>query len=190
MNRRALNGYDSRFARRLTKWFALLFSIVFIVSIHVPLYAITVEEQAGKREREKYRSYRDELSRKVPERRDARQGRQEKDPRLACLLSLMVPGGGHIYLRRDLKGMSFCLLTAGFYSASAYYLYVAWKGDSSGTERKSKFVISGVLFIVGAIFHVVGIVEAYNDAIEINETKFYYGKKRSRSPYVARIQFQ
>ncbi len=136
-------------------------------------YSITVEEQAGKRASKKV--YVDELSKKVPERRDTKRSGLERDPRLACLLSLIIPGGGHIYLRSDLKGVGFCLFSATFYGLSGYYIYSAIKGDYAGTEKKSRMVISGLLFVVAAIVHVVGIVEAYNDAIEINEKRVFYG---------------
>ena len=191
MKKIIVQSYNSPPAHRCLKIVTVFVMIFFIASYLVPpAYSITVEEEAGKREKRKVRPYSDEFTRKAPERRDARRGRQEKDPRLACLLSLVVPGGGHIYLREDLKGIIFCLATAGFYSAAAYYTYLAWSGDSSGTEEKSKYIISGVLFFVGVILHVVGIVEAYNDAIEINETRYYYGKKKSKSPYVASLQYR
>lgn len=191
MKKIIVQSYNSPSAHRCLKIFAV-FVLIFFVSGYLvpPAYSITVEEEAGKRGKQKVRPYSDEFTRKAPERRDMRRGRQEKDPRLACLLSLVVPGGGHVYLKEDLKGIFFCLATAGFYSAAAYYTYLAWSGDSSGTEEKSKYIISGVLFFVGVIFHVVGIVEAYNDAIEINETKYYYGNKKSKSPYVASLQYR
>jgi hypothetical protein len=191
MKKIIVQSYNSPSAHRCLKIFTVLVLIFFVSGYLVPpAYSITVEEEAGKREKKKLRPYSDEFTRKAPERRDGRRTRQEKDPRLACLLSLVIPGGGHIYLREDLKGIGFCLLTVGFYSAAAYYAYIAWSGDSSGTEEKSKYIISGVLFFVGIIFHVVGIVEAYNDAIEINETKYYYGKKKSKSPYVASLIYE
>ena len=54
--------------------------------------SLTVEEQAGKREKKRQSTYSDEFSKKAPARRDARRLQQERDPRLACLLSLMIPG--------------------------------------------------------------------------------------------------
>ena len=81
------------------------------------LYAVTVEEAAGKRERTSPQYY-DELGTKAQERRDSKAVPQEKDPRLACMLSLIVPGGEYIYLKEDLKGISFCMLTVVGYSAS------------------------------------------------------------------------
>lgn len=152
------------------------------------VYALTVEEAAGKKEKGQA-TYYDELSNKAQERRDE-EAYKEKDPRLACMLSLIVPGGGQIYLREDLKGITFCLLTGASYSVAGYYMYLALFGDNSGTERKSKLIISGLLFVVGAIIHIVGVVEAYNDANQINEKRFYYGENNSDSPYVARIIYE
>jgi hypothetical protein len=171
--------------------FVLFLAMLFVLHFHlVPaIHSITVEEQAGKKA-EQAPSYTDEFAQKVPERRDARRRHQERDPRLACLLSLMLPGGGQIYLREDLKGAGFCLLTGAAYGASGYYLYQAFRGDYEGTEKKSKMVISGLFFVVGAIIHVVGIVEAYNDAVEINDRNFYYGSLRSPSPYIAELVYE
>jgi hypothetical protein len=154
-------------------------------------FGVTVEEAAGKKEKAAPPPYYEEFSGKAAERRDDARAYQEKDPRLACLLSLILPGSGHIYLKEDLKGVTFCLLTGIGYASSAYYLYLAlYSDDLSQTEQKSKLIISGLLFVVAAIIHVVGIVEAYNDAIEINEKKFYYGGNRSESPYVAGIDYR
>ncbi len=151
--------------------------------IGYPLMAQTIESDAGK----KYKDvpFQDEFSKKAQERREESPTMQ-KDPRLACLLSLIVPGGGHVYLRNDLKAAGFCLLTATAYSVSAYYLYVALIKTDSSTQRKSRLILSGLLFVVGALIHVVGIVEAYNDAIEINEKQFYFGALKSSSPYIAK----
>ena len=69
-------------------------------------------------------------------------------------------------------------------------LYVARDSDSTGGERRSKLVISGLILVVGIIVHVVGIVEAYNDAIDINEEKYYFGKEKSESPFVASVVYE
>lgn len=177
------------FTGRFFKAAALAVIVMFGADMAVlpPVFSLTVEEAAGKKEKQAP-SYYDEFSGKAAERRDDAAARQEKDPRLACMLSLIVPGGGHIYLREDLKGISFCLFTGLGYASSGYYLYLALYGDLSQTEMKSKLIISGLLFVVSAIIHVVGIVEAYNDALEINEKRFYYGESRSESPYVAKIE--
>lgn len=167
--------------------------VVFLLAVHCIVlpgaYSLTVEEQAGRRQVQP-RTSNEEFSRRVPERRDRRQQHQSKDPRLACLMSLIIPGGGHIYLRRDLKGVGFCLLAGAAYGASGYYLYQAFRGGYEGTEKKSKMVIAGLFFVVAAIVHVVGVVEAYNDAIEINERDFYYGRNFSRNPYLADFEVE
>jgi hypothetical protein len=166
-------------------------SILIIFSMHIyilpSVYAVTVEEQAGKRTKDSVSSNDDEFVKKTPARRTSTGGVEEKDPRLACLLSLIIPGGGQIYLKKDLKGAAFFSLSVVGYSAAGYYLYKGITGDASGAEKKSKIVISGLFFLLGIIFHVVGIVEAYNDAIEINEKSYYYGGY-SKSPHIAKLE--
>jgi hypothetical protein len=186
-----IKGRESKNTGMPMRVFVMFLAVLFALHFHlVPaVYSITVEEQAGKKG-EQAPAYADEFSQKVPERRDAKSRYQERDPRLACLLSLMLPGGGQIYLREDLKGAGFCLLTGAAYGASGYYLYQAFSGDYEGTEMKSKMVISGLFFVVGAIIHVVGIVEAYNNALEINQRSFYFGSSHSPSPYIAELIYE
>lgn len=167
----------------------VIFMLVVQCSVLPGAYSLTVEEQAGRREAQTP-TYNDEFTRRVPERRQRNRPNQSKDPRLACLMSLIIPGGGHIYLRQDLKGVGFCLLAGAAYGASGYYLYQAFKGGYEGTEKKSKMVIAGLFFVVAAIVHIVGVVEAYNDAIEINERDFYYGRNFSRNPYLADFEVE
>ncbi|HPA71577.1 MAG TPA: hypothetical protein PKY31_04870 [Spirochaetota bacterium] len=171
--------------------FVLFLAIIFALGFHVvpAVQSITVEEQAGKKAGQAP-TFSDEFSQRVPERRDSKVRQEQRDPRLACLLSLMLPGGGQIYLREDLKGAGFCLLTGAAYGVSGYYLYQAFQGDYEGTEKKTKLVVSGLFFVVGAIIHVVGIVEAYNDAVEINQRNYYYGSSHSTSPYIAELVYE
>ncbi len=177
---------------RLFRILSLLILTIFSLHIYIlpSAFSVTLEEQARRRNKGRTAVADDEFNRKTPARREYTNMPQEKDPRLACLLSLILPGGGHIYLRNDLKGVAFFLLPIIGYSFAGYYLYSAKKEDSSGSEEKSKLVISGLLFLVSVIFHVVGIVEAYNDCIEINEKKFYYGSKKSKNPYIARLEIE
>jgi hypothetical protein len=180
---------------RIFRTIALLTAMIVLVDFHLApaLRAadeLTVEEAAGKRDKKTASKYIDEFGGKAPERRDSGSGLQVKDPRLACMLSLIVPGGGHVYLRQDLKGISFCLLTGVGYGASAYYLYLALFGGASGTEAQSDLIVAALLFVVAAIVHIVGVVEAYNDAVDINEKKFYYGQALSESPYVAKFEYK
>ena len=167
---------------------AIMIISVFLVNI-VPctICAQTLGNDAEK----KYKSAPspDEFDEKATERRDDNNKIQQKDPRLACLLSLIIPGGGHIYLRNDLKAAGFCILASSAYSLSGYYLFVALKRTDSSTEKKSRLILSGMVFLVGALIHMIGIVESYNDAIEINEKEFYFGGiEKSSNPYVAKNQ--
>lgn len=186
-----IKGRESKYSGMPMRVFVSCLIILFTLHFHlVPaVYSITVEEQAGKKA-DQAPAFTDEFAQKVPERRDAKTRYQERDPRLACLLSLMLPGGGQIYLREDLKGAGFCLLTGAAYGASGYYLYQTFAGDYEGSEKKSKMVISGLFFVLGAIIHVVGIVEAYNDALEINQRSFYFGSSHSPSPYIAELIYE
>lgn len=171
------------YAFMFIKYIAAILVITLTINcIGYPLMAQTIELDAGKKYKD---APYDEFSQKAQERREESPNMQ-RDPRLACLLSLIIPGGGHVYLKNDLKAAGFCLLTATAYSVSAYYLYVALIKTDSSTEKKSRLILSGLLFVVGALVHVVGIVEAYNDAIEINEKQFYFGTEKSSSPYVAK----
>jgi hypothetical protein len=187
--------YKSIFSGKLNirPFRVISFCMLITFSLHIcglpAVSALTVEEQAGKKAADTTAITEDEFVKKTQARRGSSTGIPEKDPRLACLLSLVVPGGGQIYLKKDLKGIAFFSLTVAGYSAAAFYLYKAINQDYSGSEKKSKVVISGLFFLVGIIFHTVGIVEAYNDAIEINEKSFYYGGY-SRYPYIAGLEFK
>ena len=174
------------------KYFRVVSAItlaIFTLSLYVlpSAFSITVAEQARKAKKKTAPSFYDDFSKKTPERRDFDRFQQKKDPRLACLLSLMTPGAGHIYLRQDLKGIAILGTSFIGYSCAGYYLYTSMGDDSSSGEGKSKMIISGLLFLVAFIIHVVGIVEAYNDAIEINEEEFYFGDADSKHPYIAKV---
>lgn len=93
-----------------------------------------------------------------------------KDPRLSCILSFIVPGMGEYYLRNDIKGTIFFLTTTTVYLLSFYYLYL---GFISGPSGKDKLIIGGIGSVAAMVLHIVGIVESYNDAVEINEARFY-----------------
>lgn len=97
-----------------------------------------------------------------------------KDPRLACLLSLMLPGSGEVYLRKDLKGITFCLATATTYLLSFYYLYLGFLGPAA--DQRKNMIIGSVGFIAGVIIHIVSMVESYNDAVQINEARYFFSE--------------
>lgn len=94
-----------------------------------------------------------------------------KDPRLSCILSFIIPGMGEFYLRNDVKGVIFFLTTTTAYVLSFYYLYQGLLG--SGGDPRNKLIIGGIGFVASLVLHIVGMVEAYNDAVEINEARYY-----------------
>ena len=169
---------------------------LFIMNFHlVPaLYPLTVEEEAGKKKTETRRIQKDddgisddvEVLGKTMERSQPQARGDRKDPRLACLLSLIVPGGGHIYLRKDLKGIGFCVATGAGYTVTGYYLYRSFV-QKIGPDFQSKVIVSALLFFISAIVHVVGIVEAYADAEEMNKRSSYSTLDLHRDPYTAKI---
>lgn len=182
--------------RKLKKKLSLTFILIFILNFYLLPFAtaITVEEQAGKKGIEKERTVFEDLDKgrsgpdllgRVVEERPERRQPMGKDPRLACLLSLVIPGGGHIYLRRDLKGIGFCLAAGTGYTVTGYYLYRSFVRDK-GSDFKSKVIVSGLLFFISALIHVVGIVEAYSDAEEMNKRSFY-GMNDPGDPYASRL---
>ncbi len=138
-------------------------------------------KDAVKGDDRQYRNYPDRKERPHVRGFNGKSGR--KDPRLACLLSLIVPGGGQVYLRRDVKGISFFLCAAAGYSVGGFFLYRAFTGDSS--KFKTNMAVFGVMFMVGIIFHVVAVVEAYTDAKRINQQ--YYNGDGSENPYDAEL---
>ncbi|MCS6985525.1 MAG: hypothetical protein NZM25_10435 [Leptospiraceae bacterium] len=97
-----------------------------------------------------------------------------KDPRLACLLSLILPGSGEIYLRKDLKGATFCLATAATYTVAFYYYYAAFVQPAA--LQRQGLLIGSVALLAGAIIHIVSMVESYNDAVQINEARYYFSE--------------
>lgn len=95
-----------------------------------------------------------------------------KDPRLACLLSFMIPGSGEFYLRNDVKAIMFCLGVSAGYLLSLYYFYQGLPAPI-GTGESGKLIIGSIISLVSLVVHVIGMVESYNDAVKINEARFY-----------------
>jgi hypothetical protein len=156
------------------KIFSWFFAIIFIITSSTALFAISVESLT-KPEDKTYQgqssktAQESEFAGKVIE-HQAKPKAPYKDPRLACLLSMLVPpgGGGHFYLRQDMKGVLFCLGVSVGYLASAYFIFLGFTNSST-----SSYVIGTISGLVGIIVHIVSMVEAYNDAIEINEAQYY-----------------
>jgi len=198
-----LKKYD--IYNKTMKFSTMLLAMIFLFDFHLmpAVSALTVEEEAAKNrikveKRESSVSDRDLVPEnrdrshydKVVKKRGYSSGPEKKDPRLACILSLIIPGSGHIYLRKDLKGIGFCLATATAYSATGYYLYSFFLGSLQSTDLKSKMILSGLLLMISIIIHVVAIVEAYNDAEDINKEAYYSKNDDFDDVYMARLEIE
>ncbi len=180
---------------RFSRVSAMTLAILFLMNYHFmpALYPLTIEEEGARKKNESKKIFRGddrgsedvEVSGRTAESRYSSRKGERKDPRLACLLSLIIPGGGQIYLRKDLKGIAFCLAAGAGYSVTGYYIYRSFV-QNKGPDFQSKVIVSGLLFFITAIIHVVGIVEAYSDAEEINK-KSSMGSGNLGNPYVAGI---
>jgi hypothetical protein len=97
----------------------------------------------------------------------------EVNPRLVCLLSVIMPGGGHFYLNNDIKGIGFCLAAGIGYTATGYFMVKTMLADIGSTAFKNYILLTSFLFFVTIVVHFVGIIEAYSDADELNKEKLF-----------------
>jgi TM2 domain-containing membrane protein YozV len=182
----------------------ILFLFVNNIMVSSKLYSLTVEEEAGFNKKRIYNESKIEYKRpknikkvKVNEQIYGKKifnrvyvtKNDKKDPRLACLLSVIIPGSGHIYLRRDLKGIGFCVATGSGYIATGVYAYKKFLGSGKDDSFKSKVIVTSLMFFVSTVLHVVGIVEAYADTEEINKKNEYY-KRKLITPYSGDINYE
>jgi len=114
----------------------------------------------------------------------------EINPRLVCLLSVVMPGGGHFYLNQDAKGLSFCIAAGIGYTATGYFLIKTTFSDLGSREHKNYLLMTGFLFFMTLIIHFVAIVEAYSDADELNKKNLFGGDGNSDNPYVTKVIFE
>lgn len=114
----------------------------------------------------------------------------EKNPRLVCLLSVIMPGGGHFYLNQDAKGLSFCIAAGLGYTATGYFLIKASLADTGSRKYKNYLLMTGFLFFMTLIVHFVGIVEAYSDADELNRKNLFGRDRDSDNPYITSIIYE
>ena len=112
------------------------------------------------------------------------------NPRLVCLLSVIMPGGGHFYLNQDAKGLSFCIAAGMGYTATGYFLIKATFSDMGSREHKNYLLMTGFLFFMTLIIHFVAIVEAYSDADELNKKNLFGKDKESDNPYITKVIFE
>jgi len=159
----------------------IVFTMFFQYGISTQLMAITVEEQVFDKDNSDPFKNETQISSHKKEYKDFDSLKNKKaiemynkipykDPRLACLLSFIVPGTGEFYLRKDIKGIAFCLSTAALYALSFYYLYLNFKTS----DGKSNLIIGSIGAVAAIVMHVITIVESYNDAVEINEARYYF----------------
>ncbi len=111
---------------------------------------------------------------------DEKKNVDEVNPRLVCLLSVIMPGGGHFYLNNDTKGLAFCLAAGVGYTVSGFFMIKTMLADRGSVEYKNYLLLTGFLFFITLIIHFVGIIEAYSDAEEMNKKNLFKG---SDDPY-------
>jgi len=131
------------------------------------------------------------VERKIPALKDEniKRKRADKNPRLVCLLSVLMPGGGHFYLNNDSKGMGFCLAAGVGYTATGYFMVKTLLAEVGTTEFKNYLLLSGFLFFITLIVHFVGIIEAYDDADEMSRAKMF-GRRDSDNPFSTDVVFK
>ncbi len=97
-----------------------------------------------------------------------------------------MPGGGQFYLNNDTKGLAFCLTAGLGYTATGYFLIKTMLSDSGTTEYKNYLLLTGFLFFISLIIHLVGIIEAYSDAEDMNRRNLF-GSGKTDNPFIADI---
>lgn len=186
----------------MKKIISIITALVFVSSIYfVPsVTAITLGELKPDREDSKSVKKGDDakavekkepVTEKKQEKKDNRVEEEKKEqvnPRLVCLLSVIVPGGGHFYLNNDIKGIGFCLAGGIGYTATGYFMFKTTMADIGSIAFKNYVLLTGFLFFITFIVHFVGIIEAYSDAEELNKQNIT-GIDRN-NPYITSIIYQ
>ena len=99
---------------------------------------------------------------KLPEKKVESDNKKDGDkvnPRLVCLLSVIMPGGGHFYLNKDMKGLGFCLTAGAGYTAAGFFMIKTMLTDAGSTDYINYLLLTGFLFYVSLIIHFVGIID-------------------------------
>lgn len=100
---------------------------------------------------------------------------KEINPRLVCLLSVVMPGGGHFYLGNDTKGITFCLAAGLGYTVSGFFFVRTMLADIGSVQHRNYLLLTGFFFFITLIVHFVGIIEAYSDAEDLNKKNLFNG---------------
>jgi len=165
--------------------------LIFFMSIYfVPsISAITLGEiKPDSQENESVKNYKDPLqqdkknsddkktdlnSGEKDEFANKKEGRDEVNPRLVCLLSVLMPGGGQFYLNNDVKGIGFCLAAGAGYTATGFFMVKTMLSETGSVAYKNYLLLTGFLFFITLVIHFVGIIEAYSDADEMNKVRLF-----------------
>ena len=176
--------------------------IIFIMSFYfIPsVTAITLGEIKPDKESVKKSANPDMLNKKPEEKKAEKPpekkedtGKEKKDdeevnPRLVCLLSVIMPGGGHFYLNNDAKGISFCVAAGIGYTATGFFMIKTMLSETGSVAYKNYLLLTGFLFFITLIIHFVGIIEAYSDADNLNKEKLFGNE--DNDPYVTELVFR
>jgi len=123
---------------------------------------------------------------KIPEKQEEADKKsddnEEINPRLVCLLSVIMPGGGHFYMNNDVKGIGFCLAAGIGYTVTGYFMVKTMLADTGSTAYKNYLLLTGFLFFITIVIHFVGIIEAYSDAEEMNKERLFGND--DNNPYI------
>ncbi|HOP62954.1 MAG TPA: hypothetical protein PK906_06255 [Spirochaetota bacterium] len=114
--------------------------------------------------------------------------KDEVSPRLVCLLSVVLPGGGHFYMNNDAKGMSFCLAAGAGYTLTGFFMVKTMLAERGSIAYKNYLLLTGFLFFITLIIHFVGIIEAYSDADEINKRNLF--ESGNGEPYPSKMLYE
>lgn len=171
--------------------------IIFLTSVYFlpSVSAITlgeikpdkIENESVKKTADKEPGYTKKNEEKQPEkqkepREKIEDEREQVNPRLVCLLSVIMPGGGHFYMNNDIKGIGFCLAAGIGYTATGFFMVKTMLADTGSTAYKNYLLLSGFLLFITLIVHFVGIIEAYSNAEEMNKQKLFGND--DNNPYI------
>lgn len=184
----------------MNKTISIITIFVFLTSIYfIPsLSAITLGEiKPDKQESESVKAKTDSemQNKKMPadkkeENPPAKKDEQDRkidevNPRLVCLLSVIMPGGGHFYLNNDIKGTGFCLAAGIGYTATGFFMIKTMLAETGSVAYKNYILLTGFLFFITIVIHFVGIIEAYSDADQLNRERLFGNS--DNDPYITKF---
>ena len=153
----------------MNKTIALLVISIFFSNIYVlpSLSAITLgeiksENESGSAgydsEKKGVTPEKDDKKKPLSEEKAPGEKTKEINPRLVCLLSVVMPGGGHFYLGNDAKGIAFCLAAGFGYTVSGFFFVKTMLADIGSVQHRNYLLLTGFFFFITLIVHFVGII--------------------------------